>query len=134
MAIKQKVKLSWLKTLSPIALVLGGFWMTELPAAAIPNIEISQNNLYLAQVGVRSRIVPPTPLNLSPRYHIPLPQSNYRHRDYGYDNYHDDYHHHHRYRRNGRRHSRNKGSVIIINPATEQHRSTSGSYIRIIRK
>lgn len=144
MASKQKTKLGWLKALSPIVFTLGGVLAAELPAAAIPNLDsinISQNGLHLAQVGVRSRIVPPTPLNLTPRYHIPLPQSNYRYRSrgyrrdrhYGYDRY-DDYHHHHRHSRYSRRRSKNKSPVIIINPATEQHRSTTGSYIRIIKK
>lgn len=141
MASKHKLKLIWLKALSSVALVLGGFWSTGLPATAMPNIDSLENDIYLTQVGVsrgvQSRVVPPTPLNLTPRYHIPLPQSNY-YRDRGryYDYYdHNDYdrdrhHHHHDY---DRRRSRSRSPIIIINPAVEQHRSTNQKYIRIIR-
>lgn len=127
MASTHQTKHPWLQVVSPIVLILGGIGSAELPATAMPKIESLSNNLYLAQVGVRSRVVPPTPLNLRPRFHIPLPQSNYHRRFYG-DR---DYHHHHKY---GRRRSGSRRPIIIINPAVEEHRSTNQRYIRIIRK
>ncbi|WP_019504538.1 hypothetical protein [Pleurocapsa sp. PCC 7319] len=114
----------------------------------------SQADFQLAQVGVRSRINGPTPLNITPPpgTHIPLPASNYHHRGYHhhpyrrarrkyihhrrssrYDRhqpYYDGYRHHsHRSRRY------KKGSrVIIINPATHDRYNHNSSYIRVIRR
>ena len=136
MAGAHQTKHGWLKIVSPIVFTLAGLGITELPATAMPKIESFSNELYLAQVGVRSRVVPPTPLNLKPRYHIPLPASNYNYHRRTYDDrdnyYYRDRHHHHKYSRRGSRSRR--PVIIIINPAAEQHRSTSQKYIRVIRR
>ena len=132
MASRHQTKHGWLKIVSPIVFTLAGLGITELPATAMPKIESFSNEFYLAQVGVRSRVVPPTPLNLKPRYHIPLAASNYHRRSY-YNR--DNYYYGDRHHEYGRRRSRSrKPVIIIINPAVERHRSTSQNYIKIIRR
>ena len=133
--------LHWKSALSAIALTVGAFGIGS-SAEAFPT---ARNSFKLAQVGVRSRINPPTPLNLRPQTHIPLPtnsRSSDRHYNSGYGGYHGGYprhdeyghgHHHHRDRHRGKR--RNRGPVIIINPANSSYSnySNKGSYIRINR-
>ena len=104
MASIHQTKHGWLQVVSPIVFTLTGLGITELPVTAMPKI----NNL--AQVGVRSRVVSPTPLNLQPKFHIPLPQSNYHRRSRRDRDY------HHRY---GKRRSRSRRAIIIINPAVK---------------
>lgn len=135
---QHKIKVNWQSALSAIALAFGVLAIAESPAWSVPTAD---DSLQIAQVGVRSRINSPTPLNLRPRTHIPSPSDNrssdyyrhsrskgryYRHDDYGYDR------HHHRDRHRRRR---NRGLVIIINPATSGYSNYSrDSYIRIIGK
>ncbi|MEL6928561.1 MAG: hypothetical protein AAFO95_07995 [Cyanobacteria bacterium J06600_6] len=144
----KKIKLHWQPTLSVIALALGLSGLDVAPAQSLP--EFAEDSWQIAQVGVRGRVTSPTPLNLTPRTHIPLPTNsrsrNYhrpyqyrgrhgrhnRHDPYSYghshDHHHHDHHHHHR---------RRKGPVIIIKPATSSSYSNYSSqdgYIRIIRK
>ena len=120
-----------------IAISLAIFSVCQSPAKAIP--APNQSSFRLAQVGVGSRINRPTPLNLRPRTHIPLPTVNgrsggyYRYPDrdrhrngsgYGHDHYHT----------HPRRHRHPKGTVIIINPANYSGYSNHNGYIRVIRK
>lgn len=122
-------------TASIISLGIAG--AVELPTEA--GVWQTQSSLKLAQVSDRSQIAPPTPLNLRPRTHIPLP-TNSRSRDYyGYPRYrgsyrHDKYrsHHHHHRHHTYDRDRRRGGKVIIINPAESY--SNSNHYIRIIKK
>jgi hypothetical protein len=113
----------------------------EFPAQAAPAIkpaialESTKDNLNdslqtakvaqkIAQVGISSPSNAPIPLNLRPRFHIPLPtdsrsrdddyHSEYEHGyEQGYDHGYDDGYH------RGKHHDRHrKDTVIIINPAT----------------
>ena len=140
-------KFYWQQALGAMAIALGAMSIIKTPAVANP---YNQDSFKIAQVGVRSQINAPTPLNITPPpgTHIPLPESNYHNRDYygdprgssrdyipyeGYrreNDYRRDYGYHRRdtYERNRSR----GGTVIIINPATES--SNSNSYIRVIRK
>ncbi|MGF1588915.1 MAG: hypothetical protein ACFCU7_06690 [Pleurocapsa sp.] len=130
-------KFNWRSLLGALTISLGAFGIIESPAQATP--DRIQSGFELAQVGVRSRINGPTPLNLRPRTHIPLPESRYNPRDdYGYSGdrerksrYGRDYHHTHR---RSDRHGRD--TVIIIKPSNyvESYRNNDSSYIRIIRK
>ena len=128
----------WRSTLGTLAISLGMFSVAQLPARAIPTS--SQTNSQLAQVGVRSRINRPTPLNLRPRTHIPLPRVNGRYgsynrypryRDRYYDGYRYGHDHHHTHRRRSRH---RRGTVIIINPSNYTEYSNYDGYIRIIGK
>ena len=118
-----------------------GYTNTAATAAPI------ENNLQLAQVGVRSGITPPTPLNLRPRSHTPLPQSNYSHypsrydRRYGNYRRHDPHYGDRHYYRHSHRHThhnrhRNRGKVIIISPGNHSGFSnySNNGYIRVIGK
>lgn len=165
-------RLNWRPILSAFALGLGTIGlcspveaMSQITAKESPpllenniratsQITYSQADFQLAQVGVRSRINGPTPLNITPPpgTHIPLPAPTYYHYRYNHAPYHrgvrrkyirhrrsshydrhqhyDDCHHHpHRSRRH------KKGSrVIIINPATHDRDNHNSSYIRVIRR
>lgn len=134
-------KFNWRSLLGALTISLGAFGIIESPAAqATP--KMVQGSFELAQVGVQSQIDGPTPLNLRPRTHIPLPESRYDRRDdYGdreyrdlYRDYESEYgHDHYHSHRRGDRHRR--GPVIIINPSnSESYRSNSDGYIRVIRK
>ena len=142
-------KLNWRSALGALAIFLGVFSITESPADATP-YKI-QDNVKLAQLGIRSRVKAPRPLNLRPRNHFPLPtrsssqRSDYygrygyrgsvrgRGRSRGYDcDRRYDYDHHTRRRRNRRR----RDSVIIIDRSNSNYRNYSNynGYIRVIRK
>ena len=138
---RHKIKHSWQPAWSAIALGLGIFGISAAPAQSLPRSAAGQQ---IAQVSGRSRVTPAnTPLNVTPRFHIPLPtnsrssdyyrQSGYRD-GYGHYHHHDGHgHHHHREHRGHRR----QGPVIIINPATSSSYSDYSSqngYIRVIRK
>ena len=136
---QNKIKLSWQPALSAIALAFGIVAIGD-PAQSLP--EIAEDSWQIAQVGVRSRVTPPTPLNIRPQTHIPLPTNSrssdyYRHNGYrrGYDRYeeygHGHHHHHHHHH-----HRRRKGPVIIINPTTSSYSnySSQNGYIRVLRK
>lgn len=119
-----------------IAIFLGILGITESPAIAFS--DRAKDSFELAQVGVGSRINPPTPLNLRPRTHIPLPPSRYNH--YEYPGYRNDYQRdrygygHYRYRDRHHSHRRDRrGTVIIINPSYDSY-SNYDSYIRVIKK
>lgn len=114
-----------------------------------------KDNFQLAQIRGRGRINAPTPLNLRPRTHIPLParrshrRSDYYGHPYGgsrrdhrqyrdaddHSRYNHDHHTHHRRNRSRR------NPVIIINPAnSSRHRNDNNSnyknydgFIRVIR-
>ena len=130
--VKQHGILDW-RSLG-IAISLGIFSLAQTPARAFP--AASQSSFELAQVGVGSRIDRPTPLNLRPRTHIPLPTVNgrsgsyyrYSDRDRYYDRYQYGHEHYHTHRRRNRH---RKGPVIIINPANSY---SNYDYIRVIRK
>ena len=138
---KNIFKPNWRNTLGALAIGIGAITCMDTPATATP----IQNSLKLAQVGVRSRITPPTPLNLRPRVHIPLPQSNYSR--YNYPKYNSGYNHHHRsdrYYRNGHHHHHEhthdhhhrRGKVIIISPSNHNGISnySSDRLIRVIKR
>lgn len=136
---QQRSLVDWRSILGILAISLGIFSVTESPARAIPT---KSQNFKLAQVGVGSRINRPTPLNLRPRTHIPLPtvrdsrsdryyrsrENRHRHYD-GYEYGHDHYHTHRR-----RKPRRQGGPVIIINPSNYSEYSNYDGYIRVIRK
>ena len=124
---------SWQTAWGTIAIVLG-IGITGSPAIAFPQ---QADSFKLAQVGVGSRINAPTPLNIRPRTHIPLPRSRYNR--YGYPKYRDYYRSdRYRYDRDCDRHydhRRNRGgTVIIINPSNHDSYDNYDGYIRIIRK
>lgn len=74
-------RFDWQKALKILAIALGTATIVESPGIAIA-VETT-DSFKIAQVGVRSRITPPTPLNITPRIHIPLPASRYnRHQNY----------------------------------------------------
>jgi hypothetical protein len=124
----------WLKAGNLLKISLGTSTILGLTAIVNPDMATAQ---YYPD-GVRSRVIPPTPLNITPRTHIPLPQSNRsRYRDYdrydrydryGYDRYEDcdrDYYRRSRYRQNDRR-------TIFIYPSGDRY-PTRGGYIQIVR-
>lgn len=121
-----------------IAIFLGILGITESPAIAFP--DRAEDSYELAQVGVGSRINAPTPLNLRPRTHIPLPPSRYNH--YEYPQYRDVYrspryrYDRDRYRDRHYTHRRDRTgvTVIIINPSYNNSYSNYDSYIRIIKE
>jgi hypothetical protein len=133
-------KYNWQLVLSAIALFTGAVCIWESPAEAMP--EVTPDSFKLAQVGVSSQINSPTPLNLRPRTHIPLP-TNSRSSDYDHYSRSDEYssydeygypHEHHHHRGNQR-----TDTVIIINPANSnstsyESYSNRDGYIRIIRQ
>lgn len=97
MSKSNQTKYFWQKIMGIFAIVSA---VNTISTEAIANPH-KDSGLYLAQVGVRSRINAPTPLNLRPRNHIPLPRSNrrsrynryhdYRYRDRRYSEYNNDY-------------------------------------------
>ena len=138
---KTQIKLDWRQVLGSIAIGIGVISIVDTPVTAAP----TSSTIKVAQVGIRSRINPPTPLNLRPRTHTPLPHNNYDHpdrsyrryhRDYG--NYHDRHHHHHngysdRYERHNtyRKRRSNRSKVIIIRPGNLRDYG-SRNYIRVL--
>ncbi len=139
---KNKPELTLGSALGALAIGFVTIGFTNISATAAP----IKADLQLAQVGVRSRITPPTPLNLRPRTHIPLPESNYssypsrgysRHNTY-YDNSHRHDHHYGdgdrtHYGHNKRNRHRNGGTVIIISPGNHSGSNYSNNgYIRVI--
>lgn len=137
--LKQHQQLSWRRTLG-MAIALGIFSAVKSPAQAMP--VPTPDSLEIAQVGVRSRIDRPIPLNLRPRTHIPLPAGRYERRGsyYRYPPYRGDRHerygygHEHYHTHRHRRHERRRGPVIIINPSNYSEYSNYDGYIRVIRK
>ena len=139
-------KFNWRSALGAFAIFLGTLGIIESPAVANPNQV--QDNFKLSQVDIRSRIKAPTPLNLRPRTHFPLPTRRYNQRQ--------DYYRHPGYRRSPRGHRQYRGSnphgrydhdhhqsrrrrssVIIITPPNSNYSNSSShssSYIRVIRK
>ena len=129
---RQKQKFKWQTALGALAISYGMFGLMEASAEATP--WNTQDSSTLAQVGVRSRINPPTPLNLRPQTHIPLPTTS-RSRDYySYPRHRRIYQDRH-YNYCRKRCSRND-TVIIINPShySEFEYRNNDSYIRIIRQ
>ena len=82
-------KFGWQSALGAIAISLSTFGIRSSPVQAAP--KPIKDSFKLAQVGVRSRINPPTPLNLRPRTHIPLPTHSRSQDYYGYPGYRDSY-------------------------------------------
>jgi len=145
---------NWRSMVGAFAISLGAFGMIESPVDASPNQ--LQDSFKLAQVGIRSRTNAPTPLNLTPRTHIPLPTSRHNrhrqssdyyenrghrgfhrgHRQYRGSRRHDRYdHHHHDHHPHQRRNHSRRDSVIIINPSnSNSNHSNYDGYIRVIRK
>jgi len=143
---KNIAKLIYRNALGALTIGVGAIAVMDTPATAAP----IEADFRLAQVGVHSRVSSPTPLNLRPRTHTPLPQSNYsRHpshnRQYNRGYSHSDryeYESHPRNRRHrehsNRRRRGNQGRVIIISPGGS-YRSrgsygsySNGGYIRVI--
>ena len=130
----QNQKFKW-HALGTVAIFCGMFGVMKIPAEATP--WNSENNT-LAQVGVRSRITPPTPLNLRPQTHIPLPTTS-RSRDYyGYPRHraYDRYGYRDRHHNYCRKNCSRNNTVIIINPPSysEFEDSNNDRYLRIIRQ
>lgn len=137
---RQDRKFGWQTALGALVIFGGIFGSIEAPASAAPWKAQSER---IAQVGVRSRsqIGSPTPLNLRPRTHIPLP-TNSRSRDYyGYPR--SRYYGRGKYRHYRDRHYPRKfprgGTTIIINPSNHSeyrhyNYSEYGGLIRTIRK
>ncbi|MGB5633899.1 MAG: hypothetical protein WBM86_14125 [Waterburya sp.] len=139
-------KFNWRSALGAFAIFLVTLGIIESPAVANPNQV--QDNFKLSQVGIRSRIKAPTPLNLRPQTHFPLPASRYNQRQDYYRNPgyrgsprgHRQYKGSNRYGRYDHDHyqsRRTRSSVIIINPANSSYSNSSShssSYIRVIRK
>ena len=67
-------KFSLPKILGILALGLGTVGTVESRAIASPDLD--RESWEIAQVGVYSRVKGPTPLNLTPRTHIPLPTTS----------------------------------------------------------
>lgn len=144
---QHQTRLKWQTIFSAIALAVGTLGSIGSPAEAFPEVE--NQDFQLAQVGVRSRINSPTPINLRPRTHTPLPTnssskdyyrhsgSNYRYRgSHGRYNRHHEYGHHHGHHGHHRS-RRRRGTVIIINPShssSYSKYSNQNGHIRIIRK
>ena len=138
MSKKNLFKLDWRSTLSSVIIGLGTVVIARMPATALP----IESEIKLSQVGVRSRITTPTPLNLRPRIHIPSPSGN--HSRYQNHHYTDRYEgcsyygdcRHPRSRRTHRKKGRNNTTIIIIN--SDNHRTYrnhhDNGYIRVIRK
>ena len=135
---RQDRKFKWQTALGALAVSWGIFGAIEAPASAAPWKAQSRR---IAQVGVRSQIGSPTPLNLRPQTHIPLP-TNSRSRDYyGYPRsryYGHGKYGHYRDRHYPPRRSRG-GTVIIINPSnyseySNYNYSEYGGRVRIIGK
>ena len=145
---KNLFQLGWRNAFGTLAVGLGAIASLELPTTAYPIKDSHQ----LRRESVRSRVSSPIPLNIRPRVHIPLPQSNYsryprrshsqyKHTNYGnrhrshchYENCH--YHHEHTHQNRHRSHHRRRGKVIIINPggSTGIGNPIDGNYIRVIR-
>lgn len=135
---RQDRKFGWQTALGALAISWGIVGAIEAPASAAPWTQRT-----IAQVGVRSQIGSPTPLNLRPRTHIPLP-TNSRSRDYygyptrryyghgKYGHYRDPHRHYPPKRSGG-------GTVIIINPSnyseySNYNYSEFGGRVRVIRK
>lgn len=133
-----QIRLSWRSALGAIALAAGTIGAIASPALA--ELEPKAESFQLVQI--LRRVNSPTPLNLRPRTHIPLPtrsrSSYHRYSDYdsryrgayGRHDRHDRYGYSHRdkdYRRDRRRRG-SGGTVIIINPSNS---SRHGSYIRL---
>ena len=130
---KYQSKLNCRSALVALAIGLGAIGILDTPVIAAP----TQESFKLAQVGVRSRITPPTPLNLRPRTHIPSPADRYRRYNRGYGRYgrdkpyyRDRYTHTHP-RTHKKRRSR-RGTVIIINPSNYRNYSNYNGYIGVI--
>ena len=130
---KSQGQFNWHPALSALAMVIGVIGTIDTPATAAA-IKV-EDSIKVAQVGIRSRINSPTPLNLRPRTHIPLPRRSYR-RHYNHHHYH---HHHHdndsydrHYQHNTYRKRRShKDKVIIINPGNLSDYGRY-NYIRVI--
>ena len=151
---QRQIKLHCQSLLGAFALVVGIGGAIATPALATPDLEATSfklANFKLAQAS--SRVNSPTPLNLRPRTHIPLPTNRssrdyYRHSGYGrgsrgaYGRFkrHERYDYGYRHDRDYHRDRRGTGeTVIIINPASSRHSNYSNynrqdSYIRIIGK
>ena len=87
MSKKSQKQFGWRQVLGIIAFGLGTAGTME--TAAIANPANNQGSVQIAQVGVRSRINGPTPLNVTPRTHISLPTRS-RPRSYGRRYYYGD--------------------------------------------
>ncbi|MFM2311160.1 MAG: hypothetical protein RLZZ04_436 [Cyanobacteriota bacterium] len=156
---KQGNKSNWRLVLGSIALFPGMFAGTvgilQSPAQAASAIkpaitlestrENFNESLQIAQVGISSPSNAPIPLNLRPRFHIPLPtdsrsrdddyHSEYEHGyDDGYDHGYDDGYHRGKHRdyapRTSKADRHKKDTVIIINPATSSTYENYDNYDR----
>ncbi|MDJ0747130.1 MAG: hypothetical protein QNJ32_27830 [Xenococcaceae cyanobacterium MO_167.B27] len=81
--------------------------------------------------GIRT-VSPPRSLNLTPRYHIPLPSSNSRYNRYHHD-YHRSYHRSYNNCRDRRSRTYYRRNSILINHSINQSDSYPEQYIRIRR-
>lgn len=131
MLAKHQHKFNWNRAVSSLTIALGTFLTMSLSANAVPEI-----SLQIAQV--RSRVIPPTPLNVTPLpgRHISLPRGRSRARDdySGYDLGRPYRSRSSRYHRHGRR-SRGDTTIIIINPNHDgkYYNNRRGERVRVIR-
>ena len=88
--------------------VMGIATCIDVPVNAVP----IEDNFHIAQVGIRSNVSSPVPLNLRPRVIISPRGNQHFHRRRGYSRYNPYY---------GRRRGHHK-KIIIINPGSRHHR------------
>jgi hypothetical protein len=123
----------WLKARNFLTITLGTIGILSIGAIANSDVVVAQNYPYPESGGIRSRIVPPTPLNISPRTHIPLPRSNrsyYRDAYRDYDQYENCDRDSYRYPRSrSRRYEDREGSIYY----NRDRYPSRVNYIRIIR-
>ncbi len=142
---KYRIPSNLSKTLAALAVGTIALIAMDNPVTAAP----TKDSLKLAEVGIRSRINAPIPLNLRPRSHRPSPRGDYRgyDRDDGYYEGHGDEcdrrHHRHTHRHRDRRYPynarykrrSNRSRVIILNaPGKLRGYGDRNSYIRVIGK
>ena len=109
---KNQSKFNWRNTLGALAVGLVSWGCLDASTTAAP----IRDNFELAQVGIRTRVQSPVPLNLKPRFQTSFPSgsySNYRHNSHRRYNSHHRSHHSHYPHQNRRR---RRGKVIIISP------------------
>ena len=127
------LQFNWRNTLGALAIAIAPF--VDVPAIAAP----MKDSFEIAQVGIRSNIQPPVPLNLRPRV-IVTPSSHHRphYRHHGYPRHYPHYnrhrrhypHPHYKHRSHHRRRHGHHKKIIIISPGGSHHRYDRGHYNR----
>jgi hypothetical protein len=108
----------------PWAIAIIGLSAIELSAVAVAQVQ--------------SRAIAPTPLNITPRTHIPLPSSNSHYDDRTHDSYDDEIYYRDSdrdYRHSHQRKHKSEGVTVIINtPRDHSFDNSDNYYIRIRRE